>query len=162
MNSPRPCHSGILAVVFVAAVGFTMAATHIHSAQPRRLPTVQQLNVRGVNGLLGHPLGTIVTVEGRYLDGDSTRLRELSGVFLLVIEKVNGQRLKSPARLRFNSAPGGAQLTAQGDAPFHIVGYESGGFRGLPHNAFDYMPAVATTEFHFESNFTVLAEKKDK
>jgi len=39
---------------------------------------------------------------------------------------------------------------------FRCVGYESGGFEGIPGDAFNYIEPVATQGFHFAVNFVVV------
>ena len=57
-------------------------------------------------------------------------------------------------------------MTAQVAKPvlgrsFKYVGYETGGFTGVPQEAFKFVPAVATTSHRFNHSFQVLQEELD-
>ena len=161
MLSLRPLVCSAILIGLTASTLLLAERPNKRPAGERNAISTDRLNSEGVRGELGYRLGQVITIEGNYLDGDTTRQKALSGVLLLVITKVNGKRLKASLQMRFNNAPGVARPRGAGDTPFVLVGYETGGFTGLPAEAFDHISAVATTEFHFESLFTVLVDKSN-
>lgn len=117
--------------------------------------TVHVSDLNHVIGLLGHELGVIVTVEGVAEDGSATGRKEDDGVLLLRVERVNGKPLANPVYFPFQSHT--LKKPAVG-SKFQYVCYETGSFAGVPADAFQYIEAVATTEFHFRSELVLLKE----
>lgn len=109
-----------------------------------------------MKGLLGSPLGTVVTVEGIAAGDDYRRMREDMGCTLLRIERINGKPLAKEIVFRFHSHELARIAAPAVGARFKFVGYETGGFSGIPEGAFEYIPRVATTGFGFSTTFLVL------
>jgi hypothetical protein len=108
-------------------------------------------------GVLGYPLGQITTISGvvqqAALDTKST-----SSDLLLKVEAINDRPLPKPVLMPFTIFE-----TAQIAKPtlgqsFRYMGYETGGFTGVPSAAFKLVPAVATTNHHFEAIYQILRE----
>jgi hypothetical protein len=108
-------------------------------------------------GVLGYPLGQITTISGvvqqAALDTKST-----SSDLLLKVEAINDRLLPKPVLMPFTVFE-----TAQIAKPilgrsFRYMGYETGGFTGVPSAAFKLVPAVATTNHHFEAMYQILRE----
>jgi hypothetical protein len=132
-------------------------------AKPMNLTTnnvsVADLNQQQPIGQLGHPLGKIMTISGIIRQGE---LSAKSPVHLVLsVEAANDSPLAQPVTIEFNLF-----MTAQVAKPlfgqsFKYVGYETGGFTGVPAEAFKYLPAIATTSHQFNTSFQVLDEKLD-
>ena len=45
---------------------------------------------------------------------------------------------------------------------FKYIGYETGGFTGVPEKTFDYMPAIATTGYYFTTDFVAVRDEMKK
>jgi hypothetical protein len=106
-------------------------------------------------GVLGYPLGQITTISGVVQQGDS---KSTSSDLLLKVEAINDRPLPKPVLIPFTVFE-----TAQIAKPilgqsFRYMGYETGGFIGVPAEAFKLVPAVATTNHHFESIYQILRE----
>jgi hypothetical protein len=119
-----------------------------------------QLKPDQVIGRLGHPLGTILTIDGTILDGDSLRLKLYSGTTLLNVSRVNGQTLEKPVYREFG--PYSTSLAI--DVPpvgrqFKYVAYETGRFEGAPTGLFKYVPPMATTGYHFNTSLVLLRDE---
>jgi hypothetical protein len=115
-------------------------------------------NDQQIVGHLGHPLGKIVTISGKVRQA-GVGSKSLQDV--LFVEVVNGIRLAQPVEIEFDLF-----VTAQVPKPllgrsFSYVGYETGGFTGIPSAAFKYVPAVATTDYRFTTSFQILREELD-
>jgi hypothetical protein len=106
-------------------------------------------------GKLGLPLGTVVKVEGIFYSGDKTRTKALSGLMLMEISNVAGKPITPPVVLRFS---GNKKLfpNPKDGNKFSVYTYETGGYTGIPHKAFQHIPIVTTTSFHFESHLILL------
>ncbi|CAN1209335.1 hypothetical protein TUMEXPCC7403_03865 [Tumidithrix helvetica PCC 7403] len=119
--------------------------------------SVDALNQTPPIGALGVPLGSIVTISGsvsQNLQGSKSDRLDLA----LTVERVNERPLPKPVIIPFQLF-----MTAQVSQPvlarkFRYVGYETGGFTGIPSEAFQFVPAVASTSHVFRTNFQILQE----
>ena len=121
--------------------------------------TVNDLEQKPLLGHLGQPLGKIITIAGVVRQGELGA--KASPRDVLSVESVNDRPLAQPVTIEFNLF-----MTAQVAKPvlgrsFKYVGYETGGFTGIPQEAFKYVPAVATTSHRFNTSFQVLQEELD-
>ncbi len=115
--------------------------------------TVEELRARGAIGELGLPLGTIATVEGTSVSGDSLRTKAAAGHRYLRVERVDGRTLQRPVLLWVSS--GYEWVPAPGKTATFIA-YETGGFSGAPDRLFDHVDPIATVGFSFESSLVLL------
>lgn len=124
--------------------------------RPREI-SVADIRDDGVTGLLGRPLGTMVTVSGVAVPNAPRRKADASGALLLRITAVDGQPLAKPVQFPFRKAH---EIV---DVPEPVIGkeftyrgYETGGFRGVPLN---YGAPWQAMGFDFTEEFLVLPEK---
>jgi len=116
---------------------------------------IDDLNIRGaVIGVLGVPLGKVVTIEGEVVDGTKLRAKALDGLALFQVRLVNGQKLTELPVIRFRWFTTAEAKKLNGRV--QLVGYETGQFVGVPGEAFLHIEPVATEGFHFESSFVIL------
>ena len=131
-------------------------------ALPLEMPAarIADFNQKPPIGSLGQPLGKITTISGVVrqapLGAKSTNLD-----LVLSVEAVNDRPLPQPVVVPFKIFE-----TAQVADPilgrsFRYVGYETGGFTGVPAAAFKFVPAVATTGYQFTTIYQVLREELD-
>lgn len=106
-----------------------------------------------IPGLLA-PLGQVVEVEGEIIDGSTLQRKEWDGESLLRIDQVDGKALAKPVTMRFGWHALALDKPLVGKV--RLVGYETGGYGGIPEGAFEYIPRAATSGFHFEHSFLVL------
>jgi hypothetical protein len=148
----------------LAAVGLVIAVTAWLSAadEPRRPEpiNVADLNERPVIGMLGQPLGTVVTIKGDVVDGSKIRIKDLSGKPVLQVARVNGQPVESRPILQFDSF----RSESSGVAPaigthFAYLAYENGEFGGLPNEAREYVGPVASLGFRFRTKLVLLRDE---
>jgi hypothetical protein len=117
---------------------------------------VSDLSGLNVIGTLGKPLGTVVTVEGVVAPDDERRLKSDEGETLLKISKVTGEPLHHEVILHFRLLSFvSIEIPKPGDH-FKLVGYETGGFTGIPAEAFKHIPQATTTGYQFEVHFQAL------
>jgi hypothetical protein len=119
--------------------------------------SVEEIRDKGVVGLLGLPLGTIVTVSGVAVPNTSLRKADEGEALFLKVVAVDGQPLAKPIEFPFRKA----HDTVVASEPvigkeFSYRGYETGGFEGVPLN---YGASWQTMGFHFSDEFLVLADK---
>jgi hypothetical protein len=124
-------------------------------------------------GLLGYPLGELVTIRGtwvqpRWLPGQPPKDNTPS----FSVTSVNGKLLKTPVDFYFFSgARGAAEIPRWEGTVWEVRGCETGGFRGTPRQVRDDVPrgpnppvAIAHTwsayEFKFHSEFIYSSSKK--
>jgi hypothetical protein len=121
--------------------------------------SITDLEQKALLGYLGQPLGKVITIAGvvrQERSGAKSSPRDV-----LSVEVVNDHPLPQPILIEFNLF-----VTAQVAKPvlgrsFKYVGYETGGFTGVPAEAFKYVPAVSTTNHYFQTFFQVLQEELD-
>lgn len=111
-------------------------------------------------GRLGVPLGRLCTVEASVEDGSHTRMKALDGVVLLRVTKVNDKVLAKPVTFRFSEYESGTLTSREHGATYRGLVYETGGFSGIPSEAFAHVPAAATTGFHFDTALVVLTQHR--
>jgi hypothetical protein len=120
-----------------------------------------ELNTRGVLGDLGHPLGTVVTVEGVVADENYRMRKEDGGETLLRIQKVNGKALKNEVVFRFRCFRFVEVKKPAAGSKFRYVGYETGEYTGIPPEALKAARVVVQTKgYAFETSFLVLRAEK--
>jgi hypothetical protein len=146
LAAPQPCQESNIAPTNL----MTKVSNHL---------TVTDLEKKPLLGQLGQPLGKIITIAGVIRQGELGA--KASSRDVLSIEAVNDRPLAQPVTIEFNLF-----MTAQVAKPvlgrsFKYVGYETGGFTGIPQEAFKFVPAVATTGYRFNTSFQVLQEELD-
>lgn len=117
---------------------------------------IDELRKRGVLGDLGHPLGTIVTVEGEAADDDYRKLRADLGERLLRVKSVNGAELKTEVVFRYHGAQADKPVVG---AKFKFTGYEDGGFDGIVAGQFKYTGIQQGVGYHFQNSFVILKDE---
>ncbi|NJK41495.1 MAG: hypothetical protein HC934_09360 [Acaryochloridaceae cyanobacterium SU_2_1] len=119
---------------------------------------VDQLRPTVVMGKLGQPLGKVITISGKVVSGDRSAKSNHPDDLALQVLQVNDQALATPVTLPWTVFTTAAIKPPKLHQAFKYVGYETGSFTGVPHEAFKVLSAVASREFHFESRFEVLQE----
>jgi hypothetical protein len=145
-------------IVAVAVATLCPTATTVADKPPEpvRPITLAELSERQILGSLGHPLGTLLTVEGVVADGTYTKLKYDAGHTLLRVQVVEGKELKDEVVFHFDAFLDWVEKPKVGSR-FKYFGYETGGFIGVPAKSFDGIgPAVP--RFGFVTKFAVLRE----
>jgi hypothetical protein len=117
---------------------------------------IDEVRKRGILGDLGHPLGTIVTVEGEAADDYYRKRKADSGHTLLRVKSVNGTELKEEVVFRFDGKKEDAPKVA---AKFKYVGYESACYHGIVDGQFKYTGPIANVGFWFHGDFNILKDE---
>ena len=145
---------------------------------------VQALNEAEIIGKLGHPIGKAYEIEGIVVAGSSAGVKALEGVYLLKVTSVAGKSLTPPVTIVFRSQfeavllPGNvlqlqekklgkkggivseaAQQNLEKDyvgSKVKFLAYESGRFRGIPHDLPADFPVWQDTGFEFQSEIVLL------
>ncbi len=113
-------------------------------------------------GKLQRPLGTVTTIEGVVVE---SKLRAYLGVPMLRVQRIGGEAVISNIEIpltpdRVNPSDGAASPRFEPGMSYELVGYETGGFDGIPGGAFDEgEPVVATTDHHFACEFITIGGK---
>jgi len=147
--------TGLAVAAFLTWAGLTNAGKRL---PPDKSIPLADLRDRPVMGSLGHPLGTIVVIEGEVADESYTNLKEDDGATLLRVRAVNGEKLAGERLFHFGSLNLRVGTPAVGSR-FKFTGYETGGFTGTPTKAFDYVGRFADTGYRFTTEFVVLRDE---
>ena len=156
MAVKAPFYLLLLALTLVACP-FALAQNHRTRSHTKPI-LVARINSSGIIGSIGRPLGEVVTVEGTAVDDSYTRRKEDAGEILLRIQSVNGKRLKSEAVLHFVAYNGEESKKPSVGTKFKYIGFETGGFSGMPESAFVYIPRVPTSGYYFTTSFVILRD----
>ncbi|PZO40599.1 MAG: hypothetical protein DCF19_11965 [Pseudanabaena frigida] len=137
----------------------TSAIAAPKSSKESDIVTITDIEQKHLIGHLGQPLGKIIVISGVVRQEQSGAKSSPRDV--LSVESVNDRPLAQPVTIEFNLF-----MTAQVAKPilgqsFKYIGYETGGFTGIPQDAFKFVPAVATTGHRFNTFFQVLQEELD-
>jgi hypothetical protein len=149
----------------VSSFGFPQAKDNEAFRQERQADkqaksiSVSELADQQVVGWLGHSLGKIVTIEGIVADQNYRRMKIDSGSLPLRVQRVNGKQLDKEQVFHFQSFQGAEVEKPRVGAKFKYTGYETGAFTGIPHEAFKYVPPMATTGYGFTTSFVILRDE---
>ena len=119
--------------------------------------SVANFNTKPVIGYLGHPLGTIVRVTGRVVDGKTTRAKLDMDKMLLEIQTVNGKKTKTKIVFRYPRYSTSLPEPAPGDT-FDYYVHESGYFGGVvdpPEELGIDSPMAAHAGFGYRGDLTI-------
>lgn len=151
-------------VVFV--IGTALAQTQNSSRNADTKPnatsrigtiSVTDFSTRKVIGHLGHPLGTVVRVTGKVVDGDATRMKRNTGRTLLEIHTVNGKKLETNVLFQFQRAAKSVAKPKPGEK-FDYYVHEYGSFDGVvvpPRELNIAFPTVAHDGFYYRRQITI-------
>jgi hypothetical protein len=108
-------------------------------------------------GELGQTFGKVTTISGII---SQAALGSKADKFDLVlsIKTVNDRALAKPITMRFKIFERAKVARPVLGQTFRYVGYETGGFVGIPAEAFKWVEPVATTDHRFESFYQILHE----
>jgi hypothetical protein len=120
--------------------------------------TLPDLGRCRIIGTLGKPLGTVVRIDGAAVDDGYRRLKSDEGETLLKIEKVDGRKPAGEVIIRLMPSALASITCPKTGQRFSLIGYETGGFTGIPGEAFKYIPQAATAGFQFETHFEALKD----
>lgn len=157
----RAKHSAILiAIAASAAVSIGCVSSEGQTTQPDRPMSLHEISQRGIEGLLGIRLGTIVTIEGEVVANQSRSKMDSVEPFFLRIDSIDGRPLTAPVQYRFTPSNmlRSIKRPKVGDK-FRYVGYETGEFVGSPKDEAEYLGELATTDFLFRTRFEIIADK---
>lgn len=117
---------------------------------------IDEVRKRGILGDLGHPLGTIVTIEGEVAD-DSFRKRKADlGHTLLRIKSVNGSELKDEVVFHYDGAK---EDKPKVGAKFKYIGYESACYYGNVDGQAKYIGSIANVGYWLHGSFVILKDE---
>ena len=147
----------LLWALTLVACPFALAQNHRTRSHTKPI-LVARINSSGIIGSIGRTLGEVVTVVGTAVDDSYTRRKEDAGERLLRIQSVNGTTLKSEAVLHFIAYNSEELRKPSVGTKFKYVGFETGGFSGMPEAAFAYIPRVPTSGYYFTTSFVILRD----
>lgn len=149
----------LIVSLLTAGATWSVAAAQDQRTRPNTKPIhVSRLNSSNVIGSLGRPLGEVVTIEGIAADENYTRRKADTGEILLRVQAVNGKALKREAILACHHYRGAEMKKPSAGMKFKYVGYETGGFSGIPEAAFVYVPRAPTSGYYFTTSFVILRD----
>ena len=155
--------NGLLRSIFVIGLAMTLSGSSESSLQKARDDskplTIAEVNRRKVIGELGHPLGTVVTIEGQAADETYTREKSDAGRTLLRVKSVNGKELAQEVVFPFASLETVKLTPPVVGSRFRLIGFETGEFVGMPDGVFDYVPRFATTNYYLRASFVVVSAR---
>jgi hypothetical protein len=123
------------------------------------MPTVKttDFNRQPPMGELGQTLGKVTTISG-VISQAALGAKASNLDLVLSIKAVNDLPLPKPVVMKFQIFETAKVVKPFLGQTFRYVGYETGGFRGVPAEAFKWVPAVSTTEYHFQTVYQILKE----
>lgn len=119
--------------------------------------SVADFRTNNVIGHLGHPLGTVLRVTGKAVDGNTTRMKRDTGKTLLEIHTVNGEKMEKQILFEFHRASKSVAKPKPGEM-FDYYVHEYGAFDGVvvPPKELDIdFPMIAHDGFYYRRNITI-------
>lgn len=113
-----------------------------------------ETTIQSPASLLGYNFGEIITLEGQ-LAPEGKSKSDLGKTYFIV-KKVNGKPLKEESMIQVEGYALNNLKTFQGRPSLKIKGYESGRYEGIPEAAFQDLPMMSTSTFHWKSIFEVI------
>jgi hypothetical protein len=150
----------MLAAALIAAALFISLAVHGNAGESAI--TISELNGRKITGVLGAPLGKVVSIEGTVVADCFRKMKSDEGETLLKVERVDGRAVKAETIIPLRMVPSGSLKMPEPGYRFCYRGYESGSFTGIPEEAFRYMPQASAEGFQFRTYFLVIREEKSR
>jgi hypothetical protein len=154
---------GALALLGLYASGRAQHPVGAPAGKEDRSPNGEMICVSdftqdNVEGLLGHPLGTVVRVTGEAVDGDTLGYKAAAGKLFLRVDEVNGTKLKRAAMFSYPvRSPKVRKPTPGGKFDYYV--HEYGTFDGVvepPEDlGLDFFQAVAHDGFHYRPYLTI-------
>lgn len=151
--------AAVSAAAVAAAVLVGFGPTRADKPPEKRKPIpVAELEAAGVLGRLGQPLGTVVTIEGVVADEKYERPKIDDRQILLLVRRVNGTKLAKEQVFCF-SDPTKSFAQPKANAAFKYLGYETGGFEGVPEQVWEHFGRSAVAGFGFQTHFHFLRDE---
>jgi len=150
----------ILAVTLFAAA-LLISFTGVGKAGESTI-TISELNGRKIAGVLGVPLGKVVSIEGAVVIDSFRKMKSDEGETLLKVERVDGRAVRAETIIPLRLMASGSLKMPEPGYRFCYRGYESGSFTGIPEEALRYMPQASTEGFQFRTYFLVIREEKGR
>ena len=119
-------------------------------------------------GLLGEPFGKVVRVSCRGIapTEEDKRMKGEPWKNQVEIFVIGERMLEVPVRIEWSAFQTATVAKPASGQTLQVWGYETGGFRGSPGEAFEYVPGIADRGFGFVSTFVALKkvepERKQK
>jgi hypothetical protein len=146
-------------IFFGSLIGYQTTLTQPGTMRHSDSIHISTLNQSKVIGLLGYALGEVVIVEGVVANETYTKKKDDAGKLLLRVQIVNGKPLKEEVIFHFSLLLSIDIKKPIVGAKFKYIGYETGGFVGIPEKAFNYVPPMTTTGHHFSTSFVILRDE---
>jgi len=108
-----------------------------------------------VIGSLGVPLGQIVKINGTVVPDECRKRKADLGKTLIEVSQVNGSPLPKKTVVEAAFLVAKQDLPSPG-SPITCIGYETGGYHGVPPGTFDHVPPMTAEGFHFAVRFVIL------
>ena len=109
---------------------------------------------------LGSGFGKLIEIEGKIVNDRDTRLRAHLEKKLLEVDRVGERRLANPIVMELSVFSFTEIKIPVRGTRVRFRGYETGGFTGIPREAFEDIGLVATTNYHFQSRFQITKRLK--
>jgi hypothetical protein len=126
----------------IITTGISLISLHTRAGEPS---TISVEDIRSgkivITGLLGKPLGTIVHVKCRGFGPAPGEEQSKDPLWTQQVEvlQVDDVKLDKPVRIYWDSISWAAQKIPRAGETIRVIGYEVGGFKGIPHRAADYI-----------------------
>ena len=118
-------------------------------------PDYEEIDSPHTIPLLATDFCKIIEIEGQVLDGNDTGKKADSGQTMISINTVEGRKLVAPIDMPLSVFSFSSFELPKSGAKVRLRGYETGGYTGIPQEAFKDIPRVATTSHHFKHYFQV-------
>lgn len=102
-----------------------------------------------ISPLLGVGFGKMTEIEGRIVDDRDTRLRAHLGKKLIEVRRVGTQTFPKQVVIELLVFGWADIPIPERGTVVRFRGYETGGFTGIPNEAFEGVPTVATFKVNF-------------
>jgi hypothetical protein len=118
-----------------------------------------------LTGALNIPLGTIVKLKCKIVDGDKTEIKQNMGLWLMKILEVDGIQINDNIVLDFNhltddftndKSDEEKNTKIKENKVLELTAYETGKFTGLPDDYMNYTEIMASTDFYFKTSLVII------
>ena len=153
--------------IILHALVLASVAASSFGAEPQNIPINQLGNEFQLVGKIHVPLGKVVTVEGVVVEGPS---KGYEGGFNLRVQRIQGRATQEDIQIAIRpyfyewgkkaEVGGNALPSLKAGTTYQMEGYETGGYVGIPAEAYERGGLmVQTTHHYFREEFVVIKAK---
>jgi hypothetical protein len=150
-----PITAALIGGLIGSAITYSLTNRLGDSGMSKKTRVADEKGLISLTPCLGSEFGKTIEIEGTIVDDTDTRSRGHLGKELIEVYQVDDMKLANPVVVELSVFSFTDIKIPTRGTTVKYRGYETGGFSGIPMEAFHDIPRVATTNFYFERCFQI-------